>query len=215
MFDDPPYGRRWARGSTTVAGGSWRRPLIDVLPPEPGLPAPYLRRLDRVAETVRYVARPGLRALPSGSFAVLVFVGLQSWTLTVLLWAIWWPWPIGRADWAFTLGCTAVLAGLVAGVVGLLLRRNPGFALAVARAPFIRLTVTDRRILWTVPWARAPLLEIGRERILGGILGTLDARGAGAAALVLVPGDPAADIDGNIHFDRLPDVRSFLAALKG
>jgi hypothetical protein len=30
--------------------------------------------------------------------------------------------------------------------------------------------------------------------------------------LVLVPDDPSADIDGNIHFDRLPNVAGFVAA---
>lgn len=185
-----------------------------LLPPDAGLPTPYLRRLTPQAEEVRYVARPGLRALPSGAFAVLAFGSLQAWTLTILLWAVWWPFPLGTSDWAFSLGVTAILGGLVLGVIGLLLRKYPGFALAVVRAPFIRLTVTDRRIVWTVPWSRDPLLEIGRERVLGGIVGLTDRRGAGPAAVVLVPGDPAADIDGNIHFDRLPDVAGFVAALR-
>ena len=48
---------------------------------------------------------------------------------------------------------------------------------------------------------------------MGGILGAVDRRGRGNAAMMLVPGDPAADIDGNIHFDRLPDVAGFVAAL--
>ena len=80
------------------------------------------------------------------------------------------------------------------------------------RAPFVRLTVTSRRIVWSLPWARAPLMEIGRERVIGGILGLLDAKGHGSAAVMLVPGDPSADIDGNIHFDRLPDAMRFVAA---
>ena len=188
---------------------------MEILPPEPGLPVPYLRRAQIVAEKARYVARPGFRALPSGALAMAAFAGLQAWTLTILLWAIWWPFPISTADWAFSLTTTAMLAALVAGVIWLLLRRNPGFVLAVIRAPFIRLTVTDRRILWNLPWARAPLMEIGRERVLGGILGILDRHGAGPAAVILVPGDPAADIDGNIHFDRLPDAAGFVAALRG
>lgn len=187
---------------------------VEILPPEPGLPVPFARRAYRQAETTRYVARPGLRALPSGSLTVVAFAGLQSWTLTILLWAIWWPAPRSTGDWAFSLTCTAVLAGLVAGVIALLLRKYPGFVLAVLRAPFIRLTVTDRRVVWSLPWHRAPLMEIGRERVIDGILGFVDRRGHGSAALVLVPGDPSADIDGNIHFDRLPDVAAFVAAVR-
>jgi len=49
---------------------------------------------------------------------------------------------------------------------------------------------------------------------LGGLLGDLDHRGNGPAAVVLVPGDPYAEIDGNIHFDRLPDAAAFVAALE-
>jgi hypothetical protein len=105
------------------------------------------------------------------------------------------------------------LALLVIGVFVALARRFPGFVLAVMRAPFISLSVTDRRVLWTLPWMRQPLMEIGRERVLGGIVGLLDARGNGPAAIVLVPGDPCADIDGNIHFDRLPNAEAFVAAL--
>lgn len=182
-------------------------------PPEPGLPIPYFRRLDAVPERVNYVARPGIRALPSGTFALAAFAALQAWTLTILLWAIWWPEPRSTGDWTFSLGMTGVLVLLVAGVIVLLLRKNPGFALGVIRAPFIRLTVTDRRIVWSLPWTRRPLMEIGRERVLGGILGLVDKRGAGPAAVMLVPGDPAADIDGNIHFDRLPNAAGFVAAL--
>ena len=96
----------------------------------------------------------------------------------------------------------------------MLLRRNPGFLMGVLRAPFIRLTVTDRRVIWSMPWAKRPLMEIGRHRVIGGILGAVDHKGAGSAALVLVPGDPSADIDGNIHFDRLPAAEAFVAALR-
>ena len=188
---------------------------MEILPPDATLPVPYVRRLDSIAEQTRYVARPGLRALPSGAFAIACFAGLQTWTLTVLLWAIWWPVPGDVGGWTFSLVCTAILMGLVIGVLTLLLRKYPGFLLAVLRAPFIRLTVTDRRILWSLPWASAPLMEIGRDRVLGGILGQVDRHGAGSAALVLVPGDPSADIDGNIHFDRLPDVVAFLSAFHG
>lgn len=187
---------------------------MEVLPPEPGLPIPYVRRLDAMAERSAYVARPGIRALPSGALAVFAFASLQAWTLTILLWAIWWPAPRSQGDWTFSLTATGILVGLVLGVIVLLLRKYPGFALAVLRAPFIRLTVTDRRIVWSLPWSRAPLMEIGRERVLGGILGPLDRKGNGSAAVVLVPGDPCADIDGNIHFDRLPDAAAFVAALR-
>lgn len=187
---------------------------VEVLPPDPAaLPVPFARRLDQVPERVRYVARPGLRALPSGTLAMAAFGALQAWTLTILLWAIWWPAPISTGDWAFSLTTSAVLIALVLGVIALLLRKNPGFVLAVLRAPFIRVTVTDRRIVWSLPWARAPLMEIGRERVLGGILGLVDRKGAGPAAVMLVPGDPAADIDGNIHFDRLPDAAGFVESL--
>ena len=189
---------------------------VDILPPDPtALPIPFARRMDVMPERVSYVARPGLRALPSGAFALTAFAGLQAWTLTILLWAIWWPTPLGLGDWAFSLTSTGILFALVVGVFVALLRKYPGFLVAVIRAPFIRLTVTDRRIVWTLPWTRAPLMEIGRERVLGGILGVTDRRGAGPAAVMLVPGDPAADIDGNIHFDRLPDAAGFVAALRG
>ena len=102
----------------------------------------------------------------------------------------------------------------VIGVFVLLVRKNPGFLLAVLRAPFIQLTVTDRRIVWRLPWMKVPLMEIGRERVLDGILGSVEKNGAGSAAVVLVPGDPCADIDGNIHFDRLPDVVRFVGAVR-
>jgi hypothetical protein len=186
---------------------------MDILPPDQTLPTLYARRVDRLPERAAYVARPGLRALPSGALVIGAFALLQSWTLTILLWAIWWPAPTSNSDYAFSVGATTLLFGAVVLVILLLLRRHPGFLMAVLRAPFVRLTVTDRRILWTMPWSRRPLMEIGRERVLGGILGTVDRRGFGSAAVVLVPGDPSADIDGNIHFDRLPNVRGFLNAL--
>ena len=176
------------------------------------LPAPRYARLEGMAEHILYMARPGLGALPSGTLAVVAFAGLQVWTLTILLWAIWWPAPLGLADYVFSITATTILFSLVAGVAWLLLRKYPGFVLAVARAPFIRLTVTDRRVLWTLPWQATPLMEIGRERVVTGLLGETDRRGRGNAAIVLVPGDPSADIDGNIHFDRLPDVARFVAA---
>lgn len=186
---------------------------MEILSPEVQLPIPYVRRLDHIAEQTRYVARPGLRALPSGSLTVGAFVGMQLTSLVILLWAIWWPEPSSRSDWIFCIGISAVMLALVVIVTALLLRRHPGFALAVLRAPFIRLTVTDRRIVWSLPWDRTPLMAIGRERVTGAILGSLDRSGAGSAAVMLVPGDPCADIDGALHFDRLPQVVRFLEAL--
>ena len=188
---------------------------MEILAPDAQLPILYVRRLDRIAEQTRYVARPGLRALPSGSLTVGAFVGMQLTSLVILLWAVWWPAPSSRGDWTFCIGISAVMFLAVVIVTALLIHRHPGFLLAVLRAPFIRLTVTDRRIVWSLPWDRAPLMEIGRERVLGGILGSLDRWGAGSAAVMLVPGDPSADIDGALHFDRLPKVERFLEALGG
>jgi len=186
---------------------------VEILSAENGLPIPYARRLDALPEQTRYVARPGLRALPAGSLTVGAFIGMQATALVMLLWAVWWPAPSSTRDWIFASGVSGVFAALILLVAYLLLRRHPGFLLAVLRAPFIRLTVTDRRIVWNLPWTRAPLLEIGRDRILGGIVGQLDKRGTGSAAVILVPGDPCADIDGAIHFDRLPQVLRFVSAL--
>ena len=180
---------------------------------EPGLPIPYLRRLDRIPERTLYVARPGLRALPSGAATLGAFIAMQATSLIILLWAIWWPAPRSAGDWRFSILATLVLVALIVIVALLLLRRHPGFLLAVLRAPFIRLSVTDRRVLWSLPWMAGPLLEIGRERVVGGMVGTLDRKGAGSAAILLVPGDPSADIDGAIHFDRLPQVLAFIDAL--
>ena len=183
--------------------------------PEPPHQLPVLasRRLDIAAEEVRYVARPGLLALPSGTLTFLAFLSPQLFSAYFILWAIWWPEPETRRAYLFACGWTTLLVALAAGIAVVLLRRNPGFALGVIRAPFIRLTVTDRRVIWSMPWGTAPLMEIGLQRVLGGILGHVDARGRGNAAMMLVPGDPAADIDGNIHFDRLPNVTRFVAAL--
>jgi hypothetical protein len=164
-------------------------------------------------ETIRYVARPGLRALPSGTLAIAGFAMPQVFSAYFILWAVWWPAPRTPGGWAFASSVSAVMAGLFGLVLWLLLRKFPGFALGVCRAPFIRLTVTDQRVLWTLPWHAAPLLEIGTERVVGGLLGYVDKRGVGSAAIILVPGDPAADVDGNIHFDRLPDAAGFVAAL--
>lgn len=187
---------------------------MDIAPPDTGLPIPYTRRLDPIAEETYYLARPGIRAIPAGAGTVTAFVGLQAFTLIGFLFAIWWPQPTSTGDYVFSISCTAVLAALVLLVIWLLMRRYPGFVLAVLRSPFISLKVTDRRLLWTLPWMKEPLMEIGRERVLGGILGILDHRGNGPAAVMLVPGDPCADIDGNVHFDRLPDAAAFVAALQ-
>lgn len=186
---------------------------MEIAPPDISLPIPYARRADPIAEQTFYVARPGIRAIPSGAGTVAAFVGLQAFTLIGFLWAIWWPGPNSTGDYVFAIGATAVLAALVLLVFGVLMRRYPGFVLAVLRSPFISLKVTDRRLLWTLPWMRQPLMEIGRERVTGGIVGHLDRKGNGPAAVMLVPGDPCADIDGNIHFDRLPDAAAFVAAL--
>ena len=182
---------------------------------EPGtnLPQIYMRRIDPIPERPLYIARPGLRAMPSGSLIMAGCFMLQLWTLSFLIWAMWWPAPQTPKLLAFAIGGTVTMALLVLLVAVLLMRRFPGFVLGVARAPFIRLTVTDRRVVWSLPWHRYPLMEIGRERILGGRLGTVDGRGRGNAAMILIHGDPAADVDGNIHFDHLPDVEQFVAAL--
>jgi hypothetical protein len=192
-----------------VLGG----PAVEILSPDAKLPVPFMRRADRVAETTRYIARPGLRALPSGSGAFLAFGSLQFFPLVILLWAIWWPKPSSISDYEFAIGCTIGLAALVLGVFVLLARQHPGFLIAVLRSPFISIVVTDRRIVWTLPWMGQPLMDIGHERVIGGVVGLLDRHGNGPAALILVPGDPCADVDGNIHFDRLPDAAAFVAAL--
>ena len=177
------------------------------------LPVPPLRRLQPEPERQLYVARAGLGALPSGLGTMLLFILPQIFSFEILLWAIWWPAPSTAEGRLFAWGCTLMLVAALALVGWALTRRFRGFASAVLRAPFTRITVTDRRVLWTLPWARRPLMEIARNRIVGGILGTVDRRGRGNAAIMLVDGDPSADIDGNIHFDRLPDVVRFVEAL--
>jgi hypothetical protein len=188
---------------------------VEILSPEAQLPIPFLRRADRVAETVRYVARPGLLAIPSGTGAVVTFGSLIFFPMIILLWAIWWPAPSSRSDYVFAIGCSATLVLLLIGVFVALLRKYPGFLLAILRAPFISIKVTDRRVLWTLPWMRSPLMDISHDRIIGGVIGQLDRRGNGPAAMMLVPGDPCADVDGNIHFDRMPNAAAFVAALQG
>lgn len=186
---------------------------MEILSPDAQLPTLHVRRADRIAERTLYVARPGLRAIPSGSMTVGAFVGMQLASLIILMWAVWWPVPSSRSDWMFAGGVSAGMAGLIVLVGWMLTRRHPGFLLAVLRAPFIRLSVTDRRIVWTLPWMHGPLMEIGHDRVVGAMMGAVDRKGAGSAAVILVPGDPSADIDGAIHFDRLPQVERFLEAL--
>jgi hypothetical protein len=144
---------------------------------------------------------------------ILGCVSPQLLSMFFLFWAIWWPTPSTPATYRFAVIGTAVLIGLSLLVLYLLLRRNVALAIGILRAPFIRLTVTDRRVLWHVPWSSVPLMEIGAARVVGGILGSIDRRGAGSAAMMLRDGDPSADFDGNIHFDRLPNVEGFLEAL--
>ena len=182
--------------------------------PDSNLPIPYERRMELIPERVAYVARPGLGALPAGTATMLVFMSPQIASFAFLQWAIWWPYPSTPGTMRFAIGGTALMTFLLLLVVWLLLRRNLALAAGILRAPFMRITVTDRRILWQVPWNRAPLMEIAADRVLGGILGGVDRRGRGNAALLLFPGDPAGDIDGNIHFDRLPNAHRFVEALE-
>ena len=57
-------------------------------------------------------------------------------------------------DVVATFAGLAFLVMMLIGVFVLLLRRFPGFLLAVLRSPFISISVTDRRILWTLPWMK-------------------------------------------------------------
>lgn len=191
--------------------------MSDTQPPDStitSLPAVIRLTPDAKPERAFYVARAGLGALPSGLGVIALFMAPQVLSLGFVLWAIWWPYPANARNLLIAEACTVALVGLVCLVGWLLLRRHPGFVMGVLRAPFVRITVTDRRVLWTVPWTTVPLIEIGRWRVIDGLLGAVDRRGRGNAAMVLVPGDPAADIDGNIHFDRLPDAAAFVAALR-
>ncbi|SFS11172.1 hypothetical protein [Sphingomonas jatrophae] len=163
-------------------------------------------------ETVRYVARPGLLALPSGTGMAVLFLFMQGSALTILLWAIWWPHPRTPSGWAFALISSGVLVGSALAILWTLIRRSNGMARGILMAPFIRLTVTDRRVIWTLPWSAEPLMEIGLSRVHGGILGDTDRFGRGNAAILLHPDDPAGE-DGYIHLDRLPQAHRFVAAL--
>ena len=71
------------------------------------LPILAARRMDFTPEEVRYVARPGLMALPTGTFTVLAFISPQVFSAYFLLWAIWWPAPSTLATRLFAWGWTA------------------------------------------------------------------------------------------------------------
>lgn len=164
-------------------------------------------------ETTLYVARAGLAALPEGAGLAIGFAIPQALMCCAFLWIIWWPWPHTEQAWGFDIGMTILLCGLGGGLAWKIARGNGGIAIAILRAPFVRLTVTDRRVLWTVPWSPTPLMELDASRIMGGILGDAAPSGRGTAAIILVPGDPAGDFENRIHLDRLPDVAGFVAAL--
>jgi len=176
------------------------------------LPVPLTRRLEAIPERTLYAARPGLLALPTGTFTVLAFISPQIVSAIIILWVVWWPVPQTAGMLAFALGCTALFAALFTLILTIVARRHPGYALGLLRAPFIRLSVTDRRVLWSVPWMAQPLMEIDRRRVLGGELGSVDARGRGHAIMMLKPHGPAG-ADDTIHFDRLPNAAAFVEAL--
>lgn len=171
------------------------------------------RQPARVPEEIVYARRPGLGALPEGGGAMLGFAGLQLVPIVVLLWAIWWPAPRDLGGRLFAIGCTAVIVALALGVLWFLIRRRLHLVRQLFLIPFIRLTVTDRRVLWTLPWRAEPLMEIEGARVRGGMLGETSGRGWAPAAILLFPDDPAGDEHGMIHFDRLPDAARFVDAL--
>src|SRR5688500_14454902 len=76
----------------------------------------------RPDERVRYVAQPGLRALPAGSGAALGFAIPQLLLFTFLFWAIWWPWPTRTPGLIFSLSMSFALLLVAAGVIWLMLR---------------------------------------------------------------------------------------------
>ncbi len=177
------------------------------------LPAKAERHEASIRETTLYVARPGIGALPEGAGLAVGFAIPQALMCCAFLWIIWFPWPTTEQAMGFDIGMTILLSALGLGLFWRIARGNGDIAIAILRAPFVRLTVTDRRVLWTVPWRGSPLLELDASRITGGILGDADERGRGTAAIMLVPGDPAGDYENRIHLDRLPDVAAFVAAL--
>ncbi|MET0268915.1 MAG: hypothetical protein ABW173_00685 [Sphingomonas sp.] len=164
-------------------------------------------------ERVLFVARPGLGALPEGAGMGLALAVPQALMCAAFLWIIWFPWPRTEAALAFDTAMTLLLCALGGGLFWKIARGQGAVAAGIARAPFVRITVTDRRVRWTVPWSARPLLEVEAHRILGGILGDTNARGRGTAAIMLVPGDPAGDFENRIHLDRVPDAAGFVAAL--
>lgn len=166
-----------------------------------------------VPEAVRYTARPGLAALPESMTTMLGFAALGMFPIFVFLWAVWWPYPSTPTMWAFAIGMTLLIAGIGIAVFWSLFGRRPAQILNWLLAPFMRITVTSHRVLWTLPWRRRPLFEIAGARVRGGLLGEADRAGVGAAAIMLYPGDPAGDAQGLVHFDRLPDVAGFVDAL--
>ena len=173
-----------------------------------------MRRLG-AGEVVRYARTPGIAALPEGGAALFGFALLQIFPILILLWAIWWPWPQTPGTMAFALICTGSLAVLSLGVLWFVVRPR---LMATARTlliPFIRLTVTDRRVTWTLPWKARPLMEIEGDRVVGGLAGPPDRRGWAPAAILLFPDDPAGDEDGMVRFDRIPDAARFVEAVRG
>jgi hypothetical protein len=144
---------------------------------------------------------------------MLGFAALGTFPVFFFLWAVWWPWPSTPGTWAFAVGVTIVIASLSGTVVWMLFGRRPAQVVNWLLAPFMRITVTDRRVLWTLPWLRRPLYEIEGSRVRGGVLGDADRNGEGAAAILLYPGDPAGDLQAMVHFDRLPRVAAFVDAL--
>ena len=177
------------------------------------LPAKAKRHEASIRETTLYVARPGIGALPDGTGLAVAFAIPQTLMCCAFLWIIWWPGPVTEREWAFDIAMTFLLCVLGGGLFWRIARGNGHIAAGIARASFVRLTVTDRRVVWTVPWSRRPLMELDSSRIRGGILGDADWRGRGTAAIMLEPGDPAGDFENRIHLDRLPDVAGFVAAL--
>lgn len=177
------------------------------------LPAKAERLEASIRETTLYVARPGIGALPEGAGIAIAFAIPQALMCCAFLWIIWFPWPSTERAFGFNIGMTLLLTALGGALAWKIAKGNGHVAIGIVRAPFVRLTVTDQRVVWTVPWSARPLLELDATRILGGILGDADIRGRGNAAIMLVPGDPAGDFENRIHLDRLPDVAGFVAAL--
>ncbi|WP_156680031.1 hypothetical protein [Sphingomonas profundi] len=177
------------------------------------LPAKAERHEASIRETTLYVARPGIGALPEGAGLAIAFAVPQALMCCAFLWIVWFPWPTTERALGFDIGMTILLCGLGAFLFWRIARGNGDIARGIVRAPFVRLTVTDRRLVWSVPWSRRPLMELDAARIMGGILGDTDGRGRGTAAIILVPGDPAGDFENRIHLDRLPDAAGFVAAL--